>query len=204
MEIKLLSAQLRRMRAMDYKYHALFFRWINFWIVIVVGLFVVSLLEPLRLAAFFIAPLVLYAAVQGAFHFHYMLFARRLARGLEQRLNAAAGNKVLIASELEDAVFFKLDAPRFVGFSFGSPTTLFSGMTLHYGIAGTILWALGLGWALAVTPQYAATFPLLWLYAPALLVWTIINIAFLGWYFVARRDEKSMQKILDRFAAAAA
>lgn len=198
-EASLLHAQLRRMRAMNYKYHALFFRYINFWILICVGLLVVSLWEPLRPAAFFVPPLVLYAAMQGAFHFHYIIFSRRYARILEQRLNALAGKEILIANRLEDAYIMPLDAPRFVGFSFGKPAAFFSGITLHYGIAGTFLWALGLVWALWITPQYASAVPLLWLYVPAMLVWTLANMAYLAWYFIAQRDEKQVQIILDEF-----
>lgn len=196
-EIGLLQAQLGRMRAMNFKYHALFFRYINFWILICVGLFVLSLWEPLRPAIFFVAPLVLYAAMQGAFHFHYILFTRRYARALEVKLNALSGKPTLIAHQLEDAYLMKLDAPRFVGFSFGSPTSFFSAITLHYGIAGTILWGLALAQALWITPQYANAMPLLWLYVPAMLVWTVVNLGYLAWYFVGQRDEKRVERILE-------
>ncbi len=198
-ESALLSAQLRRMRAMNYKYHALFFRYINFWILICVGLFVAALWEPLRPAVFFVPPLVLYAAVQGAFHFHYMIFSRRYARALEQKLNALAGRETLIANQLEDIYIMPLDAPRFVGMNFEKPTTFFSSITVHYGVAGTFLWAMGLVWALLITPQYAMYFPLLWLYVPAMLAWTLINFAYLAWYFVRQRDEKQMQRVLDEW-----
>lgn len=198
-EASLLHAQLRRMRAMNYRYHALFFRYINFWILINVSLLVISLWEPLHPAVFFVPPLVLYAAMQGAFHFHYMIFSRHYARTLEQKLNGLAGKEILIANRLEEVYIMPLDTPRFVGFSFGKPATFFSGITLHYGIAGTFLWALGLMWALWITPQYAPAVPLLWLYVPVVLGWTLANMAYLAWYFVGQRDEKRVQKILDEF-----
>jgi hypothetical protein len=201
-EPTLLTAQLGRMRAMNYKYHALFFRYINFWIVMCVGLLVLSVWEPFRLAIFLVAPLVLYGAMQGAFHFHYMIFTRRYARALEQRLNALADKPILIAHQLEDAYLMKLDAPRFVGFSFGSPASFFSVITLHYGIAGTFLWALGLVGSLLVTRQYADGLPFLWLYVPAMLLWTVANMGYLAWYFVAQRDEKRVQTILDQMQTA--
>lgn len=196
-EFGLLQKQLGRMRAMNFKYHALFFRYINFWIVICVGLFALSLWEPLNPFVLFVPPLVLYAAMQGAFHFHYILFTRRYARALEEKLNALSGKRTLIASELEDAYLMKLDAPRFVGFSFASPTSFFSAITLHYGIAGTILWGLAMGHALLITPKYVNGMPLLWLYVPAMLLWTVVNMGYLAWYFVGRRDEKRVQIILD-------
>jgi hypothetical protein len=103
----------------------------------------------------------------------------------------------LVAHELEDAYLVQLDAPRFVGFSFGSPTSFFSAITLHYGIAGTILWGIALVQALLLTPQYASAMPLVWLYVPAMLVWTAVNMGYLAWYFVVQRDEKRVQQILD-------
>ena len=91
--------------------------------------------------------------------------------------------------------------PRFVGFSFGSPTSFFSAITLHYGIAGTLLWLFALVQAALITPQYAATMPFLWLYVPAMLAWTVLNMGYLAWYFIAQRDEKRVQAILEEFKA---
>jgi len=59
----ILDAQLCRMRTMNFKYPALFFRQINFWIALVALLFVTSLLEPLRAAILLVPYLVLYAAM---------------------------------------------------------------------------------------------------------------------------------------------
>ena len=125
----LLNAQLRRMRAMNHKYHALFFRQINFWIAVNAILLVASLLEPLRAAIFLVPYLVLYAAVQGAFHFHYIIFARRFARALERKINQLDKSETLIAHQLEEIYLFPLDAPRFVGASFGNLLSFFSAIT---------------------------------------------------------------------------
>lgn len=182
---------------MNYKYHALFFRYINFWVAACIGLYAASMWEPLKPVVFFVPPLVLYAAMQGAFHFHYIIFARRYARALEEKLNAVTGKQTLLANQLEDAYLMKLDAPRFVGFSFGSPTTFFSAITLHYGIAGTVLWLAGLVQALLITPQYGPALALLWLYVPAMLIWTALNMGYLAWHFIVGRDEKNVQKLLD-------
>ena len=103
-----LIAQLRRMRAMNYRYHALFFRYINAFVALSALLFAASLLEPLRAAVLLVPHLILYAAMQGAFHFHYIIFARRFARALERKLN-----RDLIAHELEEQYLFPLDAPYF-------------------------------------------------------------------------------------------
>ena len=186
-----LSAQLRRMRAMNYRYHALFFRYINFYIALCAVLLAASLLEPLRAAALLVPHLVLYAAMQGAFHFHYILFARRFARALERKLQ-----RDLIAHELEDRYLFPLDAPRFVGFSFGAPLSFFSVITLHYGVAGALLWALALYRAWQLIPELSAGFTPLALYLPATIGWTVLNTAFLAWYFIAQRDERAVERRL--------
>lgn len=195
----ILHAQLRRMRAMNFKYHALFFRQINFWIAANAILMVVSLSEPLRAAALLVPYLVLYAAMQGAFHFHYIIFARRYARALEQKLNQLNGKQVLIAHKLEETYFFPLDAPRFVGFSLGHPFSFFSMITLHYGIAGTLLWALALYRASQLAPGLAVNFMPLNFYVPITLVWTLVNMLYLVWYFVGRRDERQVEYILTKF-----
>ena len=190
----MLYGQLRRMRAMNYKYHALFFRQINFWIAINVALLAASLLEPLRAAVFLVPHLILYAAMQSAFHFHYIIFARRFARALERKLSPS-----LVAHDLEDAYLFPLDAPRFVGVSLGKPTTFFSAITLHYGIAGTLTWALALFRAWQLIPTLAPTFPPLVAYVPVTFLWTLANLVYLAWYFIGQRDEKLVEQKLADF-----
>ncbi len=199
MSERFLHAQLRRMRAMNFKYHALFFRQINFWIAVNVVLLVASLLEPLRAAALLIPYLVLYAAMQGAFHFHYIILARRYARALEQKLNQLNGKNLLIAHKLEDAYLFPLAAPRFVGVSLGNLLSFFSIITLHYGIAGTLLWALALYRVWQLLPQFAPNFAPLDVYVPVTIVWTLANMFYLVWYFVGQRDEQRVQTLLDEF-----
>ena len=186
---------------MNFKYHALFFRQINFWIAVNVVLLIASLLEPLRAAVLLVPFLVLYAAMQGAFHFHYIIFARRFARALEQKINQLNGNHLLIAYQLEEKYLFPLDAPRFVGVSLGNPLSFFSAITLHYGIAGTLLWALALYRAWQLMPQLAPNFPPLDFYLPVAIVWTLANLIYLAWYFIGRRDERAVQSQLDQFLA---
>lgn len=199
MSKSMLDGQLRRMRAMNFKYHSLFFRQINFWIAVNVVLLVASLFEPLRAAVLLIPSLVLYAAMQGAFHFHYIILTRRYARALEQKLNQLNGNNALIAHKLEEAYLFPLDAPRFVGVSLGNPLTFFSAITFHYGIAGTLLWALALYRAWQLLPQLAPNFAPLDFYLPVTIVWTLVNMLYLGWHFVGQRDEGRVQTMLDEF-----
>ena len=194
-----LHAQLRRMRGMNYKYHSLFFRQINFWIAVNVVLLVASLLEPSRAAVLLVPYLVLYAAMQGAFHFHYIIFARRYARALEQKLNQLSGDDALIAHKLEDAYLFPIDAPRFVGVSQGNPLTFFSAITFHYGIAGTLLWVVALYRAWQLIPSLAPNFAPLNFYIPVTIVWTLANMIYLAWYFVGQRDEKRVEKELAEF-----
>lgn len=197
----LLSAQLRRMRAMNYKYHALFFRQINFWIAVNVALLVASLYPPLRAAIFLVPYIVLYTAMQGAFHFHYIIFARRYARALEIEINKLNGNDALIAHKLEDEYLFPIDAPRFVGLSIGNVLSFFSAITFHYGIAGTLLWALALYRGAMIAPQFARGFaPLAW-YAPVTILWTLVNMIYLAWYSIGQRDERAVERELKKSLA---
>jgi hypothetical protein len=197
----ILDSQLRRMRAMNWKYHALFFRQINFWIAVNVGLLVVSLAAPFRAGVLLVPYLVLYAAMQGAFHFHYIIFARRYARALEQKINRLNGNHALIAYKLEDAYYFPLDAPRFVGVSVGNLFSFFSAITFHYGIAGAVLWALALYRSALIAPQLSASFaPLTW-YVPVTIAWTMANMIYLAWFFVGQRDERGLESELQIFMA---
>lgn len=192
----LLHAQLRRMRAMNYRYHALFFRQINFWIAVDVALLVAGLLEPLRAAVLLVPYVTLYAAMQGAFHFHYIIFARRFARALEGKLNQASGKDTLIAHKLEEDYLFPLDAPRFVGLSFGNLLSFFSAITFHYGIAGTLLWVLALYRSVQLIPQLAAGFAPLAIYVPITIIWTLANMLYLTWYFIGQRDERKIERRL--------
>lgn len=197
----MLHAQLRRMRAMNFKYHSLFFRQINFWIAVNVILLVASLLEQLRAAVSLVPYLILYAAMQSAFHFHYIVFARRYARALEQKLNQLNGNNARIAHKLEDAYLFPIDSPRFVGVSLGNPLTFFSAITFHYGIAGTLLWALSLYRAWQLIPLFAPNFAPLNFYVQATIVWSLANMLYLAWYFIDQRDEKTVEQELASFLA---
>jgi len=196
METRLLHAQLRRMRAMNFKYHALFFRQINFWITLIALALVVSLLEPLRATIFLVPYLILYAAMQGTFHFHYIVFARRYARALEQKINQSNGSALLIAHRLEEAYLFPLDAPRFVGVSFGNPPSFFSAITFHYGIAGALLWMLALYRASQLVPSFTPNFAPLNFYVPVTIAWTLANVFYLAWYFIGQRDERRVEQIL--------
>jgi hypothetical protein len=105
----------------------------------------------------------------------------------------------MIAHELEDLYLVPLGVPRLVGFSFGAPLSFFSVITLHYGIAGTLLWALSLYRAWQFIPLFAANFPPLALYVPVMLVWTVANMLYLVWYFVFQRDERAVARRLARF-----
>jgi hypothetical protein len=196
---RILHAQLRRMRAMNYRYHALFFRQINFWIAMDVILLAASLLEPLRTAVLLVPYLTLYAAMQGAFHFHYIIFARRFARALEKRLNQANGSEVLIAHKLEEEYLFPLDASRLVGLSFGSPLSFFSAITFHYGMAGSLLWGLALYRSAQLIPQFVSGFAPLSVYVPATVIWTAANMLYLAWYFIGQRDERRIERRLAAF-----
>lgn len=92
-----------------------------------------------------------------------------------------------------------LDAPRLVGFSFGAPLSFFSVITLHYGIAGTLLWALSLYRAWQIIPSLAPGFPPLNVYLSVTLLWTVVIMLYVFWYFVFQRDEHAVARRIDQF-----
>ena len=105
----------------------------------------------------------------------------------------------MIASELEDLYLGPLDSPRFVGFNLGALLSFFSVITLHYGIAGSLLWAIAVYRAAQLAGELSAAFPPLAFYVPVTLLWTAANLLYLAWYFILRRDERAVEARLIEF-----
>ena len=86
--------------------------------------------SPLSLAL--VPLLVITAGTQSCFYLHFVDFARLHARHLETKLNKALGKDTFMGSEIEDAYFYPIDAPKIGGFAPSTPLRFFSFFTLHW------------------------------------------------------------------------
>ena len=109
--------QLRRMREMQYAYHKKFFHGLYFFLVLVIACLLWD--SPLSLAL--VPFLVITAGTQSCFYLHFVDFARLHARHLEKKLNQTLGKATLVGSEIEDAYFYPIDAPKIGGFVPSAP-----------------------------------------------------------------------------------
>ena len=178
--------QLRRMREMQYAYHKKFFHGLYFFLVLVIACLLWD--SPLSLAL--VPFLVITAGTQSCFYLHFVDFARLHARHLEKQLNQALGKRTLVGSEIEDAYFYPIDAPKIGGFVPSAPLRFFSFFTFHW----VVLW-LGLA-------SFAIWRPLPCMgscgrsYLAILTLWGGIHVAYLAWFFGRRNDFQKTRKKL--------
>ena len=180
--------QLRRMREMQYAYHKKFFHGLYFFLVVVIACLLWD--SPLSLAL--VPFLVITAGTQSCFYLHFVDFARLHARHLEKKLNQTLGKATLVGSEIEDAYFYPIDAPKIGGFVPSHPFRFFSFFTLHW----VILW-LGLA-AFSLWRLLPAMGPCSRSYLVLVVLWGGLNFSYLVWFFKRRTDFKKSQAILSR------
>lgn len=187
-QLRILEAQLGRMRGMQVAYSSLFFRQITIWGVLSIGLLALSTaadFAPIVAAVPFIVP---FAFLEAGYALYYVLFARRHAEFLERAINREIGSNVLVAHRLEDAYFTPMDAPKIALFSFGRPAGFASAMTLGYTLAAALIWGASMDATLAQVA--AGGMPQI---LPVLAtLWSVAVAAFLLWHFLARRDEERL------------
>ena len=174
------------MREMQYAYHRKFFHGLYFFLVLVL----VCLLWDSPLSLALVPFLVVTAGTQSCFYLHFVDFARLHARHLEKKLNRVLGKGTLVGSEIEDLYFYPLEAPKIGGFVPSAPLRFFSFFTVHWvflwlGLAGFALWRL--------LPPLG---PCGRLYLAVLLLWAAAHLAYLGWFFVRRRDFQRVDSLL--------
>jgi hypothetical protein len=192
---QLASDQLRRMRGMTALYHRQFFADVRFTLVLLVAVFAAASFgaEPLYLAA---APIALLGGAQTAFDASYLIFARHYAASLETRLNAGAGDKVLVAAELEAAYLFPLDQRKVVTIAGGAGFSWFGYMTILYTVLGSSAFVAGIATSAAVAFDIIGT------------GWSVAYLATLGgltattlavgwWWFPGGEGERRLRVILD-------
>ena len=175
--------QLRRVREMQYAYHKKFFHGLYFFLVLVLACLLWD--SPLSLAL--VPILIITAGTQSCFYLHFVDFARLHARHLETQLNKALGKGTLVGSEIEDAYFYPIDAPKIGGFVPSTPLRFFSFFTLHWillwlGLAAFALWRL-------VPPMG----PCGRSYLAFVALWGGLNFCYLAWFFGFRRSHQRME-----------
>lgn len=187
-ELRMLEAQLDRMRGMLSAYSLIFFRQITIWGVVSVLITALSGLSsgvPVAVSLLFIVP---FAFLEAGYTFYYTVFARRHAEFIEQTINRRFGRVVLSAHRLESAYFYPPDAPKLSFFSFGRLSGYGSVMTIGYSVAAALLWAVGLDEGLAQL-EAGGLHPVVLILA---LLWALFVAAFLLWHFLSRRDEERL------------
>jgi hypothetical protein len=187
-ELRILEAQLNRMRGMLGAYSGLFFRQITIWGVLSLLLLALSGLStgaPVAVLLLFVVP---FAFLEAGYTFYYTVFARRHAEFLERAINTRLGGDVLAAHRLEAAYFYEPDAPKLSFLSFGRLSGYGSVMTIGYSIAAALLWGAGLDEGLS---QLAAGGMHVGVLIAGLL-WTLGVTLYLLWHFLSRRDEERL------------
>jgi hypothetical protein len=195
MELELLRDQLGRMRSMLYKYTHRFFVTIHLWAVVAIALLVLASTPEWSAAALLVPFVVPFAFLETGYLFYYSVFARRHAERLEVAIDERLGRDVLVAHRLEAAYLYPPDRPKIAFFSFGNTLGFGSVMTVGYGVAAALLWVAGL----ALSTGYVAAAPsggLIGVVVPAQVAWTAAVAAYLVWYFLARRDEDRLVRVL--------
>lgn len=192
--LRILEAQLSRMRAMLYRYYELFYRFTSGGLVASGALFIGSFWPPTQVASVLLPFVIIYIGFHAAHLFSYVLFARTHATALERRINREIGAELLIAHRLEDIYFGAVDDPRFVAASLRRPLTMLAAETWHFTIAGAAF--LVVGTLIANVTVGRVGEPWATFYVPAVVGWALLNGAYLAWYFIGRRDQRAIQRVL--------
>jgi hypothetical protein len=199
--ITLLEHQLERMRGMLFEYSRLFFVHIRTWTIVVLGILVASLVEPLGGAVLIVPFLVPFVFMEASYLFWYTVFARRHAEWLERALATRLGRGVPAAHRLEAAYFYEPDAPKVAAFSLARPLSHMSAVTLAYSAGAGLLWLAGLVLSMRWLSAQAGGSPMLdllrSLVVPAAVAWTGIIAAYLLWTWLRRPDEMRLLAALD-------
>jgi len=199
-ELRLLEAQLERMRGMLFGYSSLFFATIRNWTFLSIGLLVLGWSGVLPAAVVPVPFIVPFAFLETGYLFWYTVFARRHAERLEQAINERLGRDVLVAHRLEAAYFYPPDAPKIAALSSGNPLGFMGAMTIGYSAGAGLLWLAGLFSTNAFIEEASrSTFPadlLVGLVVPAAIAWTLVIAGYLAWTFLRRPDEERFLAVL--------
>ncbi len=193
--LRVLEAQLSRVRAMLYRYYELFFSFTGAGLVVVGALFIGAFWPPTQVAAIILPFVILYVGFHASYLFSYVVFARTFASALERRINREIGADLLVAHRLEEVYFGAPGDPRLVAASLRHPAAFISAETWHFTIVGAGLFAVSV-YLGHVTVQRIGEPWATW-YAPVVIGWALLNGVYLAWHFLVRRDQRAIEGILD-------
>ncbi|HET7646882.1 MAG TPA: hypothetical protein VFM03_10395 [Candidatus Limnocylindria bacterium] len=193
--LRILEAQLGRMRGMLYRYYELFFRFVAGGMVAVGVLFVGSFWAPTQAGSLLLPLVILYVGFHASYLFSYVVFARTYAAALERRINRALGDELLVAHRLEEAYFGAPGDPRVVAASLRRPLTMLAAETWHFTIVGAALFVVSVLLANATVQRVGE--PWSTFYTPVVIGWALLNGAYLAWHFIGRRDQRELESILE-------
>ena len=192
--LRLLEAQLGRMRSMLFRYYELFYRFIGAGLAAVGLLFIGAFWPPTQAGALLLPFVTIYVGFHAASLFSYVVFARTYAAALERRINREIGVDLLVAHRLEAAYFGAPGDPKLVAASLRRPFTMLAAETWHFTIAGAAVFAVGTLVGTRTVAQLGT--PWSTFYLPVVLGWAALNGAYLAWHFIGRRDQRALESIL--------
>ena len=193
---KLASIQLARMRGMNRFYHERFFSDVRFTTLAIVALFVLGATQT-ELAYLLIPPIAVIGATQTAFDASYLIFSRHYACALEQYINRAVGEIILVAHEMEDGYLFPLHTRKLVTAAPGKAFSWFGFMTLLYTTTGVAAFAFGLALGWRALFDHGHMWPVAYLGSLGLLVAVSLGVGW--WWFVAGTGETRLSAALSSF-----
>lgn len=192
--LRILEAQLARVRGMLYRYYALFFRFTNAGLVAVGLLFIGAFWPPTQAAALLLPFVILYVGFHASYLFSYVIFARTFAAALERRINRELGDELLVAHRLEEAYFGAPGDRRLVAIPLGRPLTFIGAETAHFTVAGAVLFVVGALLGNATVQRLGEPWSVI--YLPAVIGWAVLNGLYLASHFLGRRDQREVERLL--------
>ena len=195
-QLRVLQAQLERMRGMHYGYYVQFFQANHLYTVLALVNITLALYYPLRAVVLVLPFFIVYAGFFCAYLLTYNLFARIYATALEKKINSLLGAELLVAHKMEEIYFYRTPGIKFVALDLTQPWTTISASTISVTAGGVLTYILAGYRAYQILPALAAHFPPLHLYWPLLAVWTLGHLLWLLWFFVGGKPEKDIARIV--------
>jgi hypothetical protein len=196
-QLRVLQAQLERMRGMHYGYYVQFFQANHLFTVLTLLNLAVSLYHPLRAAILVLPFFIVYAGFFCAYLLTYNLFARIYATALEKKINGLLGGEFLVAHKMEEAYIYRTPGPKFVALDLGQPYTFIGASTISFTVGGVLTYVLAAYRAWQLLPDLTTHYAPLHFYWPLLVVWTVGHLIYLVWFYVGGKPERTIAAIVN-------